>query len=57
MERVLADCQYRGRLASSRRGSRLTRTAWTIWSGCGGRRDSFVQAAAMGVAGDLPTGA
>jgi len=39
-------CATRDRWASSRRGFRPMRTAWTTWSGCAGRLASCVRVAA-----------
>ena len=46
----------RGRLVSSWRGSALTRTALTTWSGCAGRAGLPARAAGMPAAGGWPTG-
>jgi GH15 family glucan-1,4-alpha-glucosidase len=50
-------CSTRGRWVSSSRGSPRTRTAWTTWSGCAGRRGSSGCAVGTSVVGVSRTAA
>ena len=51
----VAGLHYPARLASSGRGSPRIWTAWTIWSGCAGRRGLTVPIVGSGSAGEWQT--